>query len=351
MFLYQTRTLVIQVLGIENPSIDHLVHGFQEQIEEYKAQIEGIRFYNYKEGKFLVTFKQVDNIMLGKTRELVHVVCSKGYTTPDGLTLKSEIPQQPADMITLFPVPFEMEDSHIRILEKKGWGKIDRIQYGKLKHYPNIKNGYVNIFIKEPAYMRIENQVNLMGHWLSVTTPYNRHLPMCRFCKVRGHELEQCPKLEKRKEKEQKEEIFQPKQVEVLQPFTFGDFLIPKRKRSTSNSNQSMQKTSTPIKKKKQRKHKSKSKSNLNVTSSESSSSDDEERKIDDNNKRSINKINGKSAEEASSSSSEDVFETIKTQISIIKSLSDNNSKKGEDTFGSNNKSFTSYKDVVLKKL
>ena len=52
--------------------------------------------------------------------------------------------------------------------------------------------------------MRIENQI-FMKHWLSITTSYNRHLPMCRFCKVRGYDLEQCSKLKKRKKKSCKE--------------------------------------------------------------------------------------------------------------------------------------------------
>ena len=55
--------------------------------------------------------------------------------------------------------------------------------------------------------MRIENHTNLMSHWLSMITLYNRHLPMCRLCKVRGHDLEQCPRLEKKKKIKKKEEI------------------------------------------------------------------------------------------------------------------------------------------------
>ena len=54
-----------------------------------------------------------------------------------------------------------------------------------------------------------------MGHWISITTPYNRHLPMCRFCKIRGHEVEQCPKLEKRKEKEMKNKEKEQEKKEI----------------------------------------------------------------------------------------------------------------------------------------
>ena len=127
MFLYQNRSLIIQVSGMENPSIDYLIGRFQEKLKEYKNKIEGIRYYNYKESKFFVTFKVDENIMLGETRKVVHISCMDGYTTPDGITLKTEIPQQPADLITLYPVPFEMEEKHIRTLEQRGWGKIQKI--------------------------------------------------------------------------------------------------------------------------------------------------------------------------------------------------------------------------------
>ena len=52
MFLYQTRTLIMQVSGVENPSIDHLIHGFQEKLDKYKKEIEGIRYCNYKKVNF-----------------------------------------------------------------------------------------------------------------------------------------------------------------------------------------------------------------------------------------------------------------------------------------------------------
>ena len=49
MFLYQNRSLIIQVSSMENPLIDYLIGGFQGKLEEYKNKIEGIRYYNYKE--------------------------------------------------------------------------------------------------------------------------------------------------------------------------------------------------------------------------------------------------------------------------------------------------------------
>ena len=204
MFLYLTRSLIIKINGIVDPSLDQVIHAFKEKLAEFQERIEGIRMYNFKEKKYLITFKQADNPMMGEAKDIVHALCSDGYTTEDRVTIQSEIPQQPSDMITLYLVPFEMTETHLSTLEKRGWGKIEKINFGKLKHYQNIKNGYVNIFIKDPNYLAIQNQVNIMGHWLSVTTPYNRHLPMCQFCKIRGHGIETCPKLQKNMNKKRK---------------------------------------------------------------------------------------------------------------------------------------------------
>ena len=139
MFLYQNRSLIIQVSGMENPSIDYLIGGFQGKLEEYKNKIEGIRYYNYKESKFLVTFKVDENIMLGETREVVHILCMDGHTTPDGITLKTEIPQQPADLITLYPVSFEMEEKHIKTFEQRGWAKDSKNYVWKTETIPKHK--------------------------------------------------------------------------------------------------------------------------------------------------------------------------------------------------------------------
>ena len=68
------------------------------------------------------------------------------------------------DLITIYPVPFEMKKKHIKTLEQRGWGKIQKNFFGKLRHYPNIQNRYVNIYIKDLNYMAIKNQTNLMGH-------------------------------------------------------------------------------------------------------------------------------------------------------------------------------------------
>ena len=72
----------------------------------------------------MVTFRLTKNIMPGETRKVVRILCSNKYTTPDSINLKTEIPQQPADLINLYPVPFVMDENHIIILKEKAGEKL-----------------------------------------------------------------------------------------------------------------------------------------------------------------------------------------------------------------------------------
>ena len=132
MFLYQTRSLIISIHGIDNLSLDEVIYAFKEKLAEFRERIEGIRVFNYREKKFFITFKLSQNPMMGEAKDIVHAICSDGYTTIDDITIKSYTPQQPTDLITLYPVPFEMTETHLRALEKRGWGKIEKITFGKL---------------------------------------------------------------------------------------------------------------------------------------------------------------------------------------------------------------------------
>ena len=146
-------------------------------------------------------------------RDPVHAICQHGLKREGGITITTTIPQQPAELITLFPVPFEMGERELKTLERRGWGTIKKIHFGTLRNYQKIKNGYVNLYIHDPDYLRIAGQVNIMGHWISVTTPHNRHLPMCRFCKTRGHEIGDCAKLWRKNQQRSKETMSTTEQI------------------------------------------------------------------------------------------------------------------------------------------
>ena len=139
MFLYLTRSLSIKIKGIVDPSLDQVIYAFKGKLAEFQEKIEGLKIYNYKETKYLITLKLSDNLMMGEPKDIVHAIGSDGYTTEDRVTIQSQIPQQSTNMITLYPVPFEMTETHLHILEKRGWEKMEKINFGQLKHYQNIK--------------------------------------------------------------------------------------------------------------------------------------------------------------------------------------------------------------------
>ena len=205
MFLVQERSLILQTEGIEEVNSEIIINLFYGSLEKFKTSIEGLRITNFKEKKYLITFAEIPKSMMTSVRDPVHCICQDGLTRKNGIILRSFIPESPAEMITLFPVPFEMREQHLKTLEQKGWGEIKKIKFGTLRNFPSIKNGYVNVFVQNPNYNMIGGQVNILGHWVSVTTPYNRHLPMCRFCKTRGHEISECERLKRKMEAEQKQ--------------------------------------------------------------------------------------------------------------------------------------------------
>ena len=85
-------------------------------------------------------------------RYIIQCLYNDGYETYNGIKIGNEYPSQPADLITLHLVPFEMTEQHLETLENKGWEKIEKNLFGKVQHYPKIKTGYVmynihNIYI------------------------------------------------------------------------------------------------------------------------------------------------------------------------------------------------------------
>ena len=192
-----------------------------------------------------------------------------------------------------------------------------------------------------------------MGHWMSITTPYNRHLPMCQFCKIRGHKLEMCPKLQ-RKQQQKKENLksnkketidLTEKEKRITTEISLAEF-VPKRKR-IKNENSKIT-SSTPKRKKKRNNNKRIS----NLTSCKSEYEKEINEKLK-HKKSNIESKSNQSQEMISTTSTKDVFETIANQKSIIHvfSISDTEIKKKKEDSPQNSKSFKSYKDVVLNKL
>ena len=64
--------------------------------------------------------------MMTRVHNPVHCICQDGLTKKNRIILRSFIPENLAEMITLFPVPFEMREQHLKTLKQKGWGDIKK---------------------------------------------------------------------------------------------------------------------------------------------------------------------------------------------------------------------------------
>ena len=71
-----------------------VIQAFQRKLDELKKTIKGIRLISYKDAKFLVTLKMVQNPMMGKTQDIIHSICNDGYKTENGLKIKTKYPSQ-----------------------------------------------------------------------------------------------------------------------------------------------------------------------------------------------------------------------------------------------------------------
>ena len=205
VYLYQQRSVILQVLQWRNVSVPTLYDAIKQSLPTYADLIEGMRLLSYRESRFLITFdKNSDSDLASVYRDVFHSTCENGFDieTPQKQQAKiySQLPQQPDEIVTLYPCPFEMEDGHFKqIVTNNNWGTLKKITYGKIRNLGRIKNGYVNLHMIEPNYHNMDSQVKAFGHVIGVTKPYEAHLPLCNYCKTRGHSIQACPKIQKKK--------------------------------------------------------------------------------------------------------------------------------------------------------
>ena len=86
--MYQERSLIFKVEGLENSSVQQVVQLFIGTLERYQKHIEGIRLINFSEKKYLITFKKFDGQPINKScKEPVHGICKAGWSPKPGVKL------------------------------------------------------------------------------------------------------------------------------------------------------------------------------------------------------------------------------------------------------------------------
>ena len=130
VYLYQQRSVILQVLQWRNVSVPTLYHVTKQSLPTYADLIEGMRLLSYRESRFLITFdKNSDSDLASVYRDVFHSTCENGFDieTPQKQQAKiySQLSQQPDEIVTLYPCSFEMEDGHFKqIVTNNNWGTL-----------------------------------------------------------------------------------------------------------------------------------------------------------------------------------------------------------------------------------
>ena len=112
-YLSKDRSLIFQMEGRNNCNFETIIDCFYDKLEKFKNEIKGIRMISYNEKKFLVTFLKIEKCLMTSVRDLVHAICQHGLKREGGVTIETRIPQQPAEIITLFSLKWENSNSDL----------------------------------------------------------------------------------------------------------------------------------------------------------------------------------------------------------------------------------------------
>ena len=200
VYLYEHCNLIVHVQAGKQFIVPWFYSLLKNELPNFVPIIEGLRLLSFREKNFLITFEK-DSSKSNRTvyTETFHDLCKDGFQCSSdysGTILKTTLPSHPYDVISLYPCPFEMDDDHfLQIVGSNHWGTLMKVTYGKLRNAPQIKNGYVNIHLKDTYMDNIKSRIKAFGHWLTVTKPHEAHLPLCNYCKERGHSVRECPKI------------------------------------------------------------------------------------------------------------------------------------------------------------
>ena len=193
------RSVVIQLKGnVEHISVSTFMELFGRNgpLEALVGDVDGVITESFKDVAFLLTLKhqsegKIETIINHFKNQEVHFTSQNG----NRMLVTARLPAPPQEIITLHPIPCYIDDAKIKaLLEKNKWGKIASMDFGTHRNFKSIKNGWLNIYFDKININNIPKTAKICGKWVTITKPGESHLPLCRFCKERGHVQTKCPK-------------------------------------------------------------------------------------------------------------------------------------------------------------
>nr|XP_002119413.2 uncharacterized protein zf(cchc)-6 [Ciona intestinalis] len=193
------RSVVIQLEGnVEHISVSTFMELFSPggPLEPLVDDVEGVITESFKDVAFLVTLKEDSSHKIKKIVEFFQEKTEK-FTSENGniMTVTAHLPTPPLEVVTLHPVPCFVEESKIKkLVEQNKWGIVNNMSFGFHRNFKDIKNGWLNLYFENLNVNNLPKVAKICGKWATVTRPGESHLPLCRFCKERGHVQTRCPK-------------------------------------------------------------------------------------------------------------------------------------------------------------
>ena len=175
-----------------------LPNGF---FHHYLENLYGVSTFNFQKSIFQITFTKdthisIINYLLSHYEEKQQIIAKTGTK----IYLMTKKPEPPARRITLYPMPFNINDELIKDI-CQDWGEIRNYEFGRHKICPQIRNPYLHIFIKDPLLHNIPSIITINEKSVTVTIEGQERKPRCIYCKSTTHLIESCPKKPKKIQK------------------------------------------------------------------------------------------------------------------------------------------------------
>ena len=78
-----------------------------------------------------------------------------------------------------------------------GWGQLKFFEYGRHKMVLHVRNFYLHLKLAEINLSNILDRITVNHHYVAVIKPGENITLRCRFCKLKGHKIVDCPEKQR----------------------------------------------------------------------------------------------------------------------------------------------------------
>ena len=190
--------------------------------QPYLDENFGIATQNYQLKIFNVTFKDTT------TKKILEDLYNT-FWKPEIISTKDNIDfsiqvnrlQSFRLLFTLYPMSFDISNENIQEIANN-WGSGKHYEFGKHKKCPIIHNPYLHLFIQNFKRNNVPDALVFRNRFISVSVDGEPQKGRYNYCKATSHEIENCPKKLKNKQKQSSQTSTEPstylsfKQVKLL---------------------------------------------------------------------------------------------------------------------------------------